>query len=185
MRPAARLRRTYFDSRYGQLHVHQAIPPGGGFDEAVPVLCLPGAQGRGRFFQALLAPLGADRSIYAPDLPGCGESDGASDVNGPEQHALSCLDLLDSLRQRQVDVIAHAEGADVAIALVKLRPGSLVRRLVLSAAGPDAIRQVRALALEFRELPLAAASDEAIPAAAVGTQLDELIHFFGDAQLLG
>ena len=185
MRPVARLRRAYFDSRYGQLHVHQAIPPGGGFDEAVPVLCIPGAQGRGRFFQALLGPLGADRSIYAPDLPGCGESDGAGDVNGAEQHALSCLDLLDSLRQRQVDVIAHAEGADVAIALAKLRPGTLVRRLVLSAAGPDAIRQVRALALESRELPLAGASDEAITAAAAGSQLDELIHFLGAAQQLG
>ena len=35
MKSLARLRRAYFDSRYGQLHVHQAIPPGGGFDEAV------------------------------------------------------------------------------------------------------------------------------------------------------
>jgi pimeloyl-ACP methyl ester carboxylesterase len=73
----ARLRRAYFDCRYGQLHVHQAIPPGGGFDEAAPLLCIPGREGSARVFRALLGPLGADRSIYAPDLPGCGESDSA------------------------------------------------------------------------------------------------------------
>jgi len=180
MRPVARLRRTYFDSRYGQLHVHQAIPPGGGFDEAVAVLCLPGAAGRGRFFQALLAPLGADRSIYAPDYPGCGESDGA-EAQGAEPRALACLDLLDSLRQRQVDVIAHGAGVEVAIALAQARPG-LMRRLVLSAAGADAAGQARALCSEVRDLPLAGAADEAIGAAAVTAQLDELIRFFGSAE---
>jgi pimeloyl-ACP methyl ester carboxylesterase len=182
VRPAARLRRTYFDSRFGQLHVHQAIPPGGGFDEAVPVLCLPGAQGRGRFFQALLGPLGADRSIYAPDLPGCGESDGGSEARGPEPQALACLDLLDSLRQRQVDVIAHAEGAATVIALARLRPGALLRRVALSAATPEASRQVRALGLESRELPLAGALDEAVSVESAAAQLDELVHFFGAAK---
>lgn len=178
MRPVARLRRAYFDSRYGQLHVHQAIPPGGGFDEAVPLLCIPGARGRGRFFEPLLGPLGADRSIYALDLPGCGESDGAG--AGAEQYALACTDLLDSLRQRQVDVIAHAEGADAAIALVKLRPGSLVRRLVLSASPPAALVAARQLGLEFRELALASAAEEAIPSSLTEAQLAEITRFFGD-----
>ena len=182
MKSVARLRRTYFDSRYGQLHVHQAIPPGGGFDEAVPVLCLPGANGRGRFFQALLGPLGADRSIYAPDLPGAGESDGGGEACGAEHYALACLDLLDSLRQRQVDLIAHAEGVAVAIALAKLRP-PLVRRVVLSAARPDAVRQVRDLALDCRELPLGEASDDAVTAATVNSQLDEIVRFFGVSKL--
>ena len=175
MRPVARLRRAYFDSRYGQLHVHQAIPPGGGFDEAVALLCLPGARGRGRFFEPLLGPLGADRSIYAPDLPGCGESDGAG--AGAEQYALACTDLLDSLRQRQVDVIAHAEGADAAIAIAKLRPGSLIRRLVFSAASPATLAAARQLGLEFRELALASGADEAIAPSAVESQLPEIIGF--------
>jgi pimeloyl-ACP methyl ester carboxylesterase len=182
VKPVARLRRTYFDTRHGQLHVHQAIPPGGGFDEAVAVLCIPGTPGRGRFFQALLAPLGADRSIYAPDLPGCGESDGAPGPAGAEPGALACIDMLDSLRQRQVDVITQADGAEVALALVALRPGSLVRRLVFSAAPQAAVATARISGLEFRELPLAVAADEAITAAAVASQLDELVHFFGAAK---
>ncbi len=128
MSPNARLRRAYFDCRYGQLHVHQAIPPGGGFDEATPLLCIPGKQGTGRFFQSLLAALGADRSIYAPDLPGCGESDSAGAEAGAEQYALALTDLLDSLRQRQIDLLAHAEGAETAVAIEKLRPHGLVRQ---------------------------------------------------------
>ena len=183
MKPVARLRRAYFDSRYGQLHVHQAIPPGGGFDEAVPLLCIPGARGRGRFFESLLGPLGADRSIYAPDLPGYGESDGvgAGSDAGAEQYALAFTDLLDSLRQRQVDVIAQGEGADAAIALVKLRPGSLVRRLVFSGASPAAVASARQLGLEFRELALAPGADETIASSAVDAQISEMIGFFGSS----
>jgi pimeloyl-ACP methyl ester carboxylesterase len=174
----ARLRRTYFDCRYGQLHVYQAIPPGGGFDEATPLLCLPGARGSGRFFQALLGPLGADRSIYAPDLPGCGESDAAGAGAGAEQYALACADLLDSLYQRRIDVLAHAEGCATAVALARLRPGTLVNALVFSAASRQCLAQARELGLQFRELALAGATEVALTAQSVSLQLSDLITFF-------
>ena len=182
MSAGARLRRAYFDCRYGQLHVHQAIPPGGGFDEAVPLLCIPGRQGRARFFHALLGPLGADRSIYAPDLPGCGESDSAGADAGPEQYALALTDLLDSLRQREVDVLAHAEGVETAISMEKLRPHSLLRRLACTAPSPRALESLRSLNLSFRELPLAAANPNAISAGPDGVQITELIEYFGTAK---
>src|SRR5215469_16355506 len=70
-----RVRRGYFECRCGQLHVHNAIPPGGGFEEGTPLLCLHQASGSGRVFQKLLVLAGRDRSVYAPDMPGCGESD--------------------------------------------------------------------------------------------------------------
>jgi pimeloyl-ACP methyl ester carboxylesterase len=178
---AARLRRAYFDCRYGQLHVHQAIPPGGGFDEATPLLCIPGRQGTGRFFHPLLEALGADRSIYAPDLPGCGESDSAGAGAGAEQYALAFFDLLDSLRQRRIDVLAHAEGAETAIAMERLRPQALVRRVVLSAASPKTVESVRALKIPFRELPQLGSPADAAPAAPQSSQIAELIEFFGSA----
>ena len=179
MSSAARLRRAYFDCRYGQLHVHQAIPPGGGFDEATPVLCIPGQRGTGRFFGPLLEALCADRSIYAPDLPGCGESDSPGADAGPEQYALALTDLLDSLRQRQVDVLAHAAGVETAIAIEKLRPQALVRRLVLSAAPPAALESVRALNMTFRDLPLVGVPTEVLQVGPGSAQLAELIEFFG------
>jgi pimeloyl-ACP methyl ester carboxylesterase len=181
VRPAARLRRTYFDCRYGQLHVHQAIPPGGGFDEATALLCIPGTAGEGRFFQALLAPLGADRSIYAPDLPGCGLSDAPTGPSGVEQHALALLDLLDSLRQRRVDVLAQAAGAEIAVALAALRPGTLLRRVACSAPPPRALEALSGQGLEVREVKRATAAEAPLAAGAVEAQLHDLIGFFGAA----
>jgi pimeloyl-ACP methyl ester carboxylesterase len=182
VRPAARLRRTYFDCRYGQLHVHQAIPPGGGFDEATALLCVPGTAGEGRFFQALLGPLGADRSIYAPDLPGCGLSDAPGGPAGAEQHALALLDLLDSLRQRRVDVLAQAAGAEVALAMAALRPGTLLRRVACSAPPPGVLEALSQQGLEVRVVNLADAGEAILAAKAIGAQLHELVEFFGAAR---
>jgi pimeloyl-ACP methyl ester carboxylesterase len=182
VRPPARLRRTYFDCRCGQLHVYQAIPPGGGFDEATALLCIPGAMGEGRFFQALLAPLGADRSIYAPDLPGSGMSDAPAAPFGVEQHAQALLDLLDSLRQRRIDVIAHAAGADIAAALAAARPNALVRRVVCSGASPGSLAAVRMQSSNCDELTLGGAADAAISTAAAEAQCDDLIRILGSAQ---
>jgi pimeloyl-ACP methyl ester carboxylesterase len=182
MRPPARLRRTYFDCRFGQLHVYQAIPPGGGFDEATALLCIPGSVGEGRFFQALLAPLGADRSIYAPDLPGSGMSDPPAAPFGVEQHVQALLDLLDSLRQRRVDVIAHAAGVDIAAALAAARPHALVRRVVCSGASPAALAAVRKQCSNCDELTLGAAADAAISHATAQAQSNDLIRILGSAQ---
>lgn len=182
MSSPARLRRAYFDCRYGQLHVHQAIPPGGGFDEAAPLLCIPGSEGRGRFFDPVLAALGHDRSIYAPDLPGCGESDSAGAGAGAEQYALAFTDLLDSLRQRQIDVLAYAQGGETAIAIERLRPHALVRRLVLSEASPAAVQAAHSLKILFRELAPVGFSPDAAAVAPKNLQLTELIEFFGTAK---
>lgn len=182
MRAPARLRRTYFDCRFGQLHVYQAIPPGGGFDEATALLCIPGATGEGRFFQALLAPLGADRSIYAPDLPGSGMSDSPAAPFGVEQHALALLDLLDSLRQRRIDVLAHATGADVAAALAAARPNTLVRHVVCSGATQAALAAVRKQCSNCDELTLGGAADAAISSPTAQAQINDLIRILGPAQ---
>lgn len=177
MSAVARVRRTYFDCRYGQLHVHQAIPPGGGFDEATALLCLPGARGLGSFYTALLAPLGNNRSIYAPDLPGYGASDAPPGAAGPEQWALAMADLLDSLYQRRVDVLAYAEGAATALALKAQRP-ALVRRMAWSAVLATAVSQARSAGVAWHELSLAATGTEALSSASVRAQLDDIIKFF-------
>src|SRR6204780_3798933 len=126
-----RVRRAYFDCRFGQLHVHYALPAGGGFDEATPLLCIAGAPGTGRFFQPLLAPLGRDRCVYAPDLPGCGESDPAPAHASSTDLAVALGDLADSMQLRQIDLLAHESGVAIALALVQQRP-TQIGRVVLS-----------------------------------------------------
>lgn len=119
--PVTTLRRAYFESRFGQLHVYQAIPAGGGFDEAAAVVCIPAVSSSGKFFQPLLAPLGSDRSVYAVDLPGTGQSDGPSQAS-PEQHASALADFLIGMRLPQVNLLAHAGGAGVVVELCRLQP---------------------------------------------------------------
>lgn len=129
------VRRAYFDCRYGQLHVHCALPAGGGFDEATTLICLPGGQSSGRYFSALLPLLGRDRSVYAPDLPGGpGESDRPPSAASAAQIAAALTDFLDAMRFRRIDVLAVDEASALAAALVSQRP-QLIGRIVLAPSG--------------------------------------------------
>jgi pimeloyl-ACP methyl ester carboxylesterase len=120
----------YVDCRFGQLHLHTAFPSSGGFDELTPLVCLPPATQSGRIFRPLLGELGNDRSVYAPDLPGCGESDAPYEPAGIHDQAAAVTDLLDSLRLRQVDVVGYHSGSLAAVELALARPDQ-VRRVVL------------------------------------------------------
>jgi pimeloyl-ACP methyl ester carboxylesterase len=129
---APRVRRGYFDCRFGQLHVHNAIPSGGGFDEGTALLCVHGSPGSGRRFRPFLARMGGDRSVYAPDMPGCGESDPPADGASIADYAAALGDFLDSMRLRRIDVLGHQCGALVATELAIARPQQ-VRRVVLAS----------------------------------------------------
>ena len=139
-----RVRRGYFECRYGQLHVHNAIPPGGGFEEGTPLLCLHPSPSSGRAFRRFLAVAGLGRSVFAPDLPGFGDSDPPPPGAGVAEHAAAIGDFLDAMRLRQIDLLGHRFGALVAVELAALRP-ALIRRMVLvsppgmsDTAGPAA-----------------------------------------------
>jgi pimeloyl-ACP methyl ester carboxylesterase len=128
-KPAVRTRRAYFDCRFGQLHVRTAFPTTGGFDEQVTLFCLHASEGSSRTFARFLPQIADQRSVYAPDLPGSGESD-PPPTPGPADAAAAISDFATDLRLRQIDVLGLRFGADVAIALGNARP-ELVRRLVI------------------------------------------------------
>ena len=139
-RPAAappRVRRGYFECRYGQLHVHNSIPSGGGFEEGTPLLCLHPSPLSGRTFVRFLAVAGAQRSVFAPDLPGFGDSDPPPPGAGVPEHAAAIGDFLDAMRLRQIDLLGQRFGALVAAELAAARP-TQVRRLVLVSPPPTA-----------------------------------------------
>lgn len=133
-----RLRRAYYECRYGQLHVHNAIPPGGGFDELTPVICLHGSGETGRVFVPQLAALGAQRSVYAFDIPGSGESDPAAGATATEAAVHAVLDFVDSMRIRSYDLIARGAASAAALAVMEQR-GAAVRRVLLLGP-PDTVR---------------------------------------------
>ena len=132
---AVRTRRAYFDCKFGQLHVRTAFPATGGFDEQVTLFCLHSSDGSSRTFSRFLNVLADVRSVYAPDLPGYGESD-SSPARGVADAATAMSDLATDLRLRQIDLLGVEYGAEVAVALAALRP-ELVRRLVLVGASAE------------------------------------------------
>jgi pimeloyl-ACP methyl ester carboxylesterase len=130
------LRKMYVDCRFGQLHLHTSFPSSGGFDELTPVLCVAPPTLTGRAFRPLLRDLGRDRSVYAPDLPGSGESDPPDHAPTVADQAAVFIDLIDSLRLKQVDVIGFQAGSLAAIELALARPEQ-VRRAVLIGVPPS------------------------------------------------
>ena len=141
--PAVRTRRAYFDCKFGQLHVRTAFPATGGFNEDVTLFCLHPFGGSSRLFSRFLPELADVRSVYAPDLPGHGESDPAPTQSITDAATAIC-GLADDLRLRQIDLLGIEYGAEVALALAHARP-ALVRRLVLigppAAERPPAVPQ--------------------------------------------
>jgi pimeloyl-ACP methyl ester carboxylesterase len=140
-----RTRRAYFDCKFGQLHVRTAFPTTGGFDEQVTLFCLHPIDASSRTFSRFLPELADVRSVYAPDLPGYGESD-PSPSRSVAEAATAISDLANHLRLRQIDLLGVQYGAAVALELAAARP-ELVRRLVLvsipSVERQPAVKQQR------------------------------------------
>jgi pimeloyl-ACP methyl ester carboxylesterase len=146
---AVRTRRAYFDCRFGQLHVRTAFPATGGFDEQVTLFCLHADQSSSRAFARFLPEIAGVRSVYAPDLPGLGESD-PSPTSSVEDAAGAISDLADDLRLHQIDLLGIHTGACAALDLAATRP-ALVRRLVLAGmAAADRIPAINQPTLVMR-----------------------------------
>ena len=136
------LRKMYVDCRFGQLHLHTSFPSSGGFDELTPVLCVPPQNLTGRAFRPLLRDLGRDRSVYAPDLPGSGESDAPEHAVSVADQAAAFIDLIDTLRLKQVDVIAYQSGSLAAIELALAKPEHVRRLALIGVPSSDGSFQV-------------------------------------------
>jgi pimeloyl-ACP methyl ester carboxylesterase len=128
----ARVRRGYFECRYGQLHVHNAMPPGGGFEEGTALLCVHDLTGSGRLFTRLMTLTGRERTVYAPDLPGFGESDPPPARPSVAEYAAALGDFIDSMRLRQVALLGVRFGALVAAELAATRTAQVSRVAMVS-----------------------------------------------------
>ncbi len=161
----ARVRRGYFECRFGQLHVHNSMPPGGGFEEGTPVLCIQDLTGSARVFAPFLALAGRDRSVYAPDLPGLGESDPPGPHAAVADYAAALADFLDTMRLRRLHVLGNRAGALIGAELALARPEQVGALVMVSvplagtgqrrefAAEPGAGEWQRVLAAALSQYP--------------------------------
>ena len=155
-RPTVNLRRAYFECRYGQLHVRTAFPSTGGFDESTPLVLLHPSPRSSRMLVPLLSAMGRDRSAYAIDTPGYGESDPPRARPAITDYAAAIGDFLDNLRLRRVDLLGVHTGAAIAAELALQRP-TTVRRIVM--VGIPLHTAAERAAFPAAPAPLAAAAD--------------------------
>jgi pimeloyl-ACP methyl ester carboxylesterase len=176
---AVRTRRAYFDFKFGQLHVRTAFPATGGFDEQVTLFCLHAEQSSSRVFARFLPEIADVRSVYAPDLPGCGESD-ASQTTSAADAADAISDLANDLRLRQIDLLGIQAGAAIALDLAAARP-ELVRRLVLiGIPTADRLPQVAAPILVMRTRLESAEALAKLKAVTPNARFEDIAPYAGD-----
>ena len=142
-RAPARVRRGYFECRYGQLHVHNAMPPGRRVSRRARRCCAcTTCPGSGRVFAPFLRLAGRDRSVYAPDLPGFGESDAPVAAPHSRDYVGALGDFLDAMRLRKLDVLGLAPARCSPPSLPPARGaqiGRVVLRLGAAPGGPSSV----------------------------------------------
>ncbi|MCU0758384.1 MAG: alpha/beta hydrolase [Steroidobacteraceae bacterium] len=167
-RPRPRETRGYVSLPHGQLHLRRF---GTGLG-ARPVLLLHECPGSSAGVRDLAAALGADRTVYALDLPGVGESD---PLPTPDvaHYAAALRQLLDVLGLAQVDVVAEFTSVPFAVELARTA-ANRVHALGLDGTWLPGAAERRALWRQYCP-PLAPRTD--------GTHLLSLWHRIRDQEL--
>lgn len=93
-----------------------------------------GTDNAGISWYRLLEPLGRDREVWAPDLPGFGGSIEAAPAGGPRELAAALAEVLDVIGIDRAVVVGVSMGGDAALNLALDYP-SRVAGLVLIAPG--------------------------------------------------
>ena len=135
----ASVRRSYVDGPCGQLHMRHAGPA---HPTGRPLLALHLTPGSGRMFEPLLAELGTDRFVVAPDTPGYGASDAPPSPPTIRDYAAAMSVLLDACQVDTVDLLGYHTGSKIAVALALAEPAR-VHRLVLVSAPNYSSAQLR------------------------------------------
>lgn len=127
------MKKTYVDSRHGQIHLRITAPTSG--ENAAPLVCLHPTPYSGLFYKTLAPYLAKDRAVIAPDYPGYGGSDAGSDLPSIREFAEAMCDALHELPvnpglKGPFDLFGFHTGCLVAVEMSLIDP-DLVGRLVL------------------------------------------------------
>lgn len=96
----------------------------------IPLVLVHGLGVSGRYWQRVQPLLARTRAVYAPDLPGFGDTTRPDEVLGSIGLARALGDWLDGLRVSRVHLLGHSLGGQIAAIFAYLRP-TMVARLVL------------------------------------------------------
>jgi len=87
-----------------------------------PVVVLHGIPGHRANFERVAGILSTDSVVYAPDLPGYGESEGPAVAWHVDQQAGWLLDYMDALQLARVHIVGFDFGGPIAVAAIQRAP---------------------------------------------------------------
>lgn len=102
---------------------------------ATPVLLVHGFGGDRNTWLFNNDELAKDRSVYAIDLPGHGESSKNLGDGGQELFTRSVIGFLDALNIEEVHVVAHSMGGAIALSVATSHPARVASLALLGACG--------------------------------------------------
>ena len=147
-----RVRRTFVDGPFGQIHCRLAIP-----EQATmpPVVCLHMSPKSGKSYHDVLPHLAVDRIALAPDYPGHGESDPppAQPHVTIEDFARCAWTVVDSIGGGAVHFVGYHTGAMVAVEAAAQRASQALSVISISAPVFTAEEQA-ALGNEYSPIPI-------------------------------
>ena len=129
----ARIRRSFSDGKFGQLHCRGVFPATA---EKPPIVCLHMSPKSGRSFQEILPCLADNRIAIAPDYPGHGESDlpPAEPEVTLEDFTETTLQVIDELLgDSPVHLVGHHTGSMVAVEAARQRPEQVLSLVTIAA----------------------------------------------------
>lgn len=126
-----RLYRQYVPCRWGQLHLHVAVPEAPG--PRPPLICFHLSPGSARMYRAFIAAMAKDRLAIAVDTPGYGESDPPPAPTTLEAYAETLAEVLDGMKLARADLFGAHTGSRLAVEIAHQR-GDQIGRLILYGA---------------------------------------------------
>jgi pimeloyl-ACP methyl ester carboxylesterase len=125
----ATVSRAYAKSRHGQIHYRIA----GAHGSRGPLLLLHPSPLNGSIYENLMADMGRDRLVVAPDTPGFGMSDPPPSPPEISDYAAVMLDFVGELGLGLVDVMGYHTGSLTAVEMSRQNP-DVVRKIVMISA---------------------------------------------------
>lgn len=127
------VRRSYVDTRHGQMHVRMAGTANARSAGRRPLLCFHLSPVSGVVYETWIGEMGRDRLALAPDTPGYGMSDFPPSAPTIVDYAAAMGDLADTFGLADFDVMGYHTGSKIAVEVARQRPKQ-VRHVILISA---------------------------------------------------
>lgn len=147
-----RVRRTFVDGPFGQIHCRLAIPEDA---DNAPIVCLHMSPKSGKSYHDVLPFLAGNRIALAPDYPGHGESDPPPEEPHVtvEDFAACTWAVVDAIGGGPVHMLGYHTGSMVAVEAASQRPDDVIS--VVNIAAPIFTEDEQAkLGGEYSPIPI-------------------------------